>query len=72
MEEARHVSVLLEECIENLNIRPGGIYLDGTLGLGGHSMRIAERLTTAVLSALTGMRPPSSGPAAALPPLGRR
>lgn len=46
MEEARHVSVLLEECIENLNIRPGGIYLDGTLGLGGHSMRIAERLTT--------------------------
>ncbi len=46
MEEARHVSVLLEECIENLNIRPGGIYLDGTLGLGGHSMRIAEQLTT--------------------------
>ena len=46
MEEARHVSVLLEECIENLNIRPGGVYLDGTLGLGGHSMRIAERLTT--------------------------
>ena len=46
MEEARHVSVLLEESIENLNIRPGGIYLDGTLGLGGHSMRIAERLTT--------------------------
>ena len=46
MDEARHVSVLLEECIENLNIRPGGVYLDGTLGLGGHSARIAERLTT--------------------------
>ena len=33
--EAKHVSVLLNECIENLNIKPGGVYLDGTLGLGG-------------------------------------
>ena len=41
-----HVSVLLNECIENLNIRPDGIYLDGTLGLGGHSYEIASRLTT--------------------------
>ena len=40
-----HVSVLLDECIENLNIRPDGIYVDGTLGLGGHSRRIAERLS---------------------------
>ena len=46
MSEARHVSVLLHECIENLNIRPEGIYLDGTLGLGGHSQEIASRLTT--------------------------
>ena len=46
MAEPRHVSVLLQECIENLNIRPDGIYLDGTLGLGGHSYEIASRLTT--------------------------
>ena len=43
---AEHVSVLLGECIENLNIRPDGNYLDGTLGLGGHSAEIASRLTT--------------------------
>lgn len=41
-----HVSVLLDECIENLNIKPDGIYLDGTLGMGGHSYEIASRLTT--------------------------
>ena len=46
MAQARHVSVLLHECIDNLNIRPDGIYLDGTLGLGGHSYEIASRLTT--------------------------
>ena len=44
MEQPRHVSVLLAECIENLNIRPDGIYVDGTLGLGGHSYEIASRL----------------------------
>ena len=41
-----HVSVLLEECVKYLNIRPDGIYVDGTLGLGGHSEAIASRLTT--------------------------
>ncbi len=41
-----HVSVLLHECIENLRIKPDGIYLDGTLGLGGHSAAIAARLDT--------------------------
>ena len=46
MDEAKHVSVLLNECIENLNIKPSGIYLDGTLGMGGHSYQIASRLTT--------------------------
>ena len=40
-----HISVLLHECIDNLNIRPDGIYLDGTLGMGGHSFEIASRLT---------------------------
>ena len=47
-----HKSVLLHECIENLNIRPDGIYVDGTLGLGGHSMEIAKRLTTGRLIAI--------------------
>ena len=42
----KHVSVLLNECIENLNIKPDGIYVDGTLGLGGHSEQILKRLTT--------------------------
>jgi len=46
MTEPKHISVLLDECIENLNIKPDGIYVDGTLGLGGHSYQIASRLTT--------------------------
>ena len=46
MSEFHHVSVLLEECIEALNIKPDGIYVDGTLGGGGHSSRIAAQLTT--------------------------
>ncbi len=46
MSEFHHVSVLLEECIEGLNIKPGGIYVDGTLGGAGHSSRIAAKLTT--------------------------
>ena len=44
MSEFHHVSVLLEECIEGLNIKPEGIYVDGTLGGAGHSSRIAEKL----------------------------
>ncbi len=46
MSEFHHVSVLLEECIQELAIKPEGIYVDGTLGGGGHSSRIAEKLTT--------------------------
>lgn len=42
--DPRHISVLLDECIDNLNIKPDGIYVDGTLGLGGHSYQIASRL----------------------------
>ena len=42
----QHASVLLDECIEALNVRPGGVYLDGTLGGAGHSLEIAKRLTT--------------------------
>ena len=41
----RHVSVLLTETIEGLNIRPDGIYADGTLGGGGHASEVAARLT---------------------------
>ena len=47
--EAKHVSVLLPECIDSLNIRPEGVYVDGTLGMGGHSEEIAKRLTTGKL-----------------------
>ena len=46
MSEFHHVSVLLEECIEGLAIKPEGIYVDGTLGGAGHSSRIAAELTT--------------------------
>ena len=44
MSEPKHISVLLNECIENLNIKPNGIYVDGTMGMGGHSYEIASRL----------------------------
>ena len=46
MSEFYHVSVLLDEGIDGLNIRPDGIYVDGTLGGAGHSSQIAARLTT--------------------------
>ena len=49
MSEFYHVSVLLDECIEGLNIKPNGIYVDGTLGGAGHSSQIAARLTTGML-----------------------
>ena len=44
--EYTHKPVLLDECIDALNIRPDGIYVDGTLGRAGHSREIARRLTT--------------------------
>lgn len=43
--EFNHYSVLLEECIENLNIKPDGVYVDGTLGGAGHSYQICQRLS---------------------------
>ncbi len=46
MSEFHHVSVLLREAVDALNVRPDGIYLDGTLGGAGHSLEIARRLTT--------------------------
>lgn len=49
MSEFSHFSVLLDECIENLNIKPNGIYVDGTAGGAGHSSKIAERLDKGLL-----------------------
>lgn len=43
--EFNHYSVLLNETIENLNIKPDGIYVDGTLGGGGHAYKVASRLS---------------------------
>ena len=52
MTEFSHYSVLLGECIEGLDIKPDGIYVDGTAGGGGHSFEIAKRLTTGRLIAI--------------------
>ncbi len=49
MDRAAHVPVLLHECVEGLKIDPTGIYVDGTLGRGGHSEAVAQRLTTGLL-----------------------
>lgn len=49
MSEFKHISVLLDECIENLNIDPAGIYVDGTLGGAGHSKEIVKKLTSGKL-----------------------
>lgn len=50
--EFSHISVLLNEAIDSLQIKPDGIYVDGTAGGGGHSFEIAGRLTTGRLIAL--------------------
>ncbi len=50
--EYTHKPVLLNECLDGLNIRPDGIYVDGTLGRAGHSREIAGRLTTGRLIAI--------------------
>ena len=41
-----HIPVLLDACIDALDIKPGGVYVDGTLGRGGHSLEIAKRLSS--------------------------
>ena len=42
--EFKHISVMLDECIDALDIKPNGVYMDGTLGGGGHSSVIASKL----------------------------
>lgn len=70
--EAKHFSVLLKECIENLNIKPDGIYLDGTLGLGGHSYQIASRLSTGRLVGIDRDETAIEGAGKRLAPFGDR
>ncbi len=50
--EFKHFSVMLDECIEGLDIKPGGIYVDGTAGGAGHSREIAKRLDGGLLVAI--------------------
>ena len=49
MSDFYHISVLLQECIDGINIRPDGIYVDGTLGGAGHSGQIVRHLDTGLL-----------------------
>ena len=44
-----HISVLLNETIDSLKIKPDGIYVDGTLGGGGHAYHVAEKLNKKVI-----------------------
>ena len=50
--EFKHKPVLLEETVNSLNIKPDGVYLDGTAGGAGHSLEIAKRLKSGMLIAL--------------------
>ena len=67
-----HVSVLLYECIEGLDIKPDGVYVDGTAGGGGHSFEIASRLTTGKLIAIDQDDAAIAAASARLAPLGDR
>jgi len=70
--EFKHRSVLLDECIEALNIDPDGIYLDGTAGGGGHSFEIASRLSKGRLIAIDRDDAAIRAAGARLAPLGER
>lgn len=67
-----HKSVLLEEVIENLNINPEGTYVDGTAGGGGHSYRIAEKLSTGRLVCIDQDEEAVKAASIKLEPLGER
>ena len=70
--DAGHIPVLLHECIDNLNIRPDGIYVDGTLGMGGHSEQIAGRLTIGTLIGIDRDETAIARAGARLAPFGER
>ena len=67
-----HRPVMLDECIDNLAIKPDGIYVDGTAGGGGHSFAIASRLTTGRLIAIDQDEAAIAAASARLAPLGER
>lgn len=67
-----HTSVLFDECMEGLHIRPDGIYIDGTAGGGGHSAGIASRLTTGRLIAVDQDEAAIAAATARLAPFGER
>ncbi len=67
-----HVSVLLHECMDGLNIKPDGIYVDGTAGGGGHSFEIASRLDSGLLIAIDRDEAAIKAASARLAPLGER
>lgn len=67
-----HRPVMLDECIENLAIKPDGIYVDGTAGGGGHSFAIASKLTTGRLIAIDQDEAAIAAASARLAPLGER
>ena len=70
--EFSHRSVLLDECIEGLNINPSGIYVDGTAGGGGHSFHITSALTDGRLIAIDQDEAAIAAASARLAPLGER
>ena len=70
--EFKHYSVLLNECIEGLDIDPDGIYVDGTAGGGGHSFAIASRLQGGRLIAIDQDEAAIAAAGARLAPLGER
>lgn len=70
--EFSHRSVLLDECIDGLAIKPEGIYVDGTAGGGGHSFEIAKRLTTGKLIAIDQDAAAITAASERLAPLGER
>ncbi len=67
-----HRSVLLEEAVEALNIRPDGVYVDGTAGGGGHSFAIASKLENGLLIAIDQDENAIAAASARLAPLGER